>query len=81
MWVLVYYGYKYSINKIQKEAHMQNYRYLQAITYALIIIGALNWGLMSFGFNLVGFLFGDATFITRLIYSLVGISALINTIE
>jgi UDP-N-acetylenolpyruvoylglucosamine reductase len=41
----------------------------------LVIIGALNWGLIGlFDWNLVGFLFG-AGFLSRLIYSLVGLSA------
>ena len=41
----------------------------------LVIIGALNWGLIGlFDWNLVGFLCG-AGFLSRLIYSLVGLSA------
>ena len=41
----------------------------------LTIIGGLNWGLIGlFDWNLVGFLFG-AGFLSRLIYSLVGLSA------
>jgi uncharacterized membrane protein YuzA (DUF378 family) len=43
----------------------------------LLIIGALNWGLVGlFGFNLVAALFGEMSAISRLIYVLVGISAL-----
>lgn len=46
---------------------------------ALVIafIGALNWGLIGiFRFNLVSFLFGDMTLLSRIIYILVGISGL-----
>ena len=43
----------------------------------LVIIGALNWGLVGiFNFNLVSFLFGDMTTLSRIVYILVGISAL-----
>lgn len=51
--------------------------YLRYVAYALVLTGALNWGLIGlFDFNLVSALFGDMTTITRIIYSLVGISAL-----
>ncbi|MDF2630132.1 MAG: hypothetical protein K0R39_3963 [Symbiobacteriaceae bacterium] len=45
----------------------------------LVIIGALNWGLIGFfNFDLVAALFGGQTaFLSRVIYSLVGISGLI----
>ena len=43
----------------------------------LVIIGAINWGLIGFfDFNLVSALFGDATFFSRIIYGLVGLSGL-----
>lgn len=55
-------------------------RYLQVITYALIIIGAFNWGLIGlFNFNLVGTIFGAGT-LSNLIYTLVGLSAITNLI-
>lgn len=44
---------------------------------ALIIIGAINWGLIGlFSFDLVATLFGDMSILSRIIYSLVGISGL-----
>ncbi|MBR2498823.1 MAG: DUF378 domain-containing protein [Clostridia bacterium] len=49
------------------------------IAFTLVIIGALVWLLVGlFNFNLVAFIFGagGAAIISRLIYSLVGISAL-----
>ena len=47
------------------------------LSLSLILIGALNWGLIgAFNFNLVGFLFGDMTLASRIIYSLVGLCAL-----
>lgn len=47
------------------------------IAYVLVLVGALNWGLVGlFDFNLVETLFGDMTTLARIVYSLVGVSAL-----
>lgn len=44
----------------------------------LTFIGALNWGLVGiFGVNLVAFIFGNGTILSNLVYSLVGIAALV----
>lgn len=52
---------------------------LQKIALIFTIIGAVNWGLIGiFDFNLVAFLFGDGTMLSRIIYTLVGITGLIN---
>ncbi|MDD2377529.1 MAG: DUF378 domain-containing protein [Bacilli bacterium] len=52
---------------------------LQKTALVITIIGAVNWGLIGIAdFNLVAYLFGDTTTITRFIYSLVGIAGLIN---
>lgn len=43
----------------------------------LVIIGAINWGLIGFfQFDLVAFIFGNMTWISRIIYALVGLSGL-----
>ncbi len=43
----------------------------------LIIIGALNWGLIAlFRFDLVASLFGDMTALSRIVYGLVGLAGL-----
>ena len=43
------------------------------------IIGCINWGLVGiFDFNLVEYLFGDNTLLTRLVYIIVLISGLLN---
>ena len=45
------------------------------VLLTLVIIGAINWGLIGFfNFNLVQFLFG-AGGLTRIIYAVVGICA------
>lgn len=47
------------------------------ITLTLVIIGALNWLLVGlFAFNLVDFLFGSLSLLTRIIYILVGLAGL-----
>ncbi len=52
---------------------------LQKICLVLTIIGAINWGLIGLlDFNLVSFLFGDMSMLSRIVYSLVGIAGLIN---
>ena len=50
---------------------------IDKIALVLIIIGALNWGLIGlFVFDLVATLFGEMTIISRIVYGLVGISGL-----
>ena len=45
----------------------------------LATVGCINWGLVGiFDFNLVEFLFGHGTLITRLVYILVAISGIIQ---
>ncbi len=53
--------------------------FLGTIAYVLLLIGGLNWGLVgAFDFNLVSFLFGDGTLISRIVYLLVGLSAVVS---
>jgi uncharacterized membrane protein YuzA (DUF378 family) len=53
------------------------WRAIDVITYVLIVIGALNWGLIGFfEYNLVATMFGEMTVLTRMIYTLVGASAI-----
>ena len=50
---------------------------LNLITLVLVIVGGLNWGLVgAFDFNLVAALFGEASALSRIVYILVGLSAL-----
>ncbi|MCW1949363.1 MAG: DUF378 domain-containing protein [Candidatus Shapirobacteria bacterium] len=42
----------------------------------LVIVGGLNWGLVGFlNFDLVAAIFGDMSFLSKLVYDLVGLSA------
>ena len=50
---------------------------IDTIALILIIIGAINWGLIGFfNFNLVSAIFGEMSIVSRVIYALVGISGL-----
>ena len=50
---------------------------IDTIALILVIIGAINWGLIGlFNFNLVDTIFGTMSVISRIIYTLVGISGL-----
>ena len=50
---------------------------IDKIALALIVIGALNWGLIGlFEFDLVATLFGDMSALSRIVYSLVGVAGL-----
>ena len=51
---------------------------LHKLAWVLVIIGALNWGLIGFfGFDVVARIFGSHTMLTNIIYDLVGLSALL----
>lgn len=53
---------------------------MKAIDYivlVLVIIGAINWGLVGFfGLDLVAFLFGSMSVLSRIIYTVIGICGL-----
>jgi hypothetical protein len=47
------------------------------VALILVIVGGLNWGLVgAFGFDLVATIFGDMSGLSRIVYVLVGVSAL-----
>lgn len=50
---------------------------IDTIALILVIVGALNWGLIGiFNFNLVDAIFGTMSALSRIIYTLVGISGI-----
>ena len=54
---------------------------LNKVTLVLLIVGGLNWGLVGlFNFDLVAAIFGEMSLLSRLVYSLVGLSALFQLI-
>jgi uncharacterized protein len=47
------------------------------ITFILVVIGGLNWGLVGFfNFDLVAKIFGEMSTASRIVYDLVGLSAI-----
>lgn len=52
---------------------------LQKACLVVTIIGAVNWGLIGLlDFDLVAYLFGEMSMLSRTIYTLVGITGLVN---
>ena len=50
---------------------------LDVVVTVLLIIGAVNWGLVGFfGINVVSAIFGEASAVSRVIYALVGLCGL-----
>ena len=55
---------------------------VDVVVTILLVVGGLNWGLVGlFGFDLVKTIFGDMTFLSRLVYILVGVSALFQAVQ
>lgn len=56
---------------------MQKLNTLGLIALVLVVIGGLNWGLFGFfSFDLVAALFGNLSMVSKIIYDLIGLSAL-----
>ncbi|MBE5921557.1 MAG: DUF378 domain-containing protein [Lachnospiraceae bacterium] len=54
-----------------------NSKALDYTALVITIIGAVNWGLIGFfKFDLVAFLFGDMTLLSRIVYAVVGLCGL-----
>ena len=52
---------------------------LYNIVLTLVIIGALNWLLIGiFKFDLVAMIFGEMSVLSRIIYTLVGLSGIVS---
>ena len=54
---------------------------LKYTAYVLVIIGAINWGLVGlFGFDLIAAIFGDMTLVSRILYTVVGLSGIVTAL-
>ena len=52
-------------------------KFLQYFSLTITVIGAINWGMIGFfNLNLVAFLFGSMSLLSRIIYGLVGLCGL-----
>lgn len=57
------------------------YNFFKSISYILVLVGALNWGLVgAFDFDLVSAIFGVDTLLTNITYILIGLSAIVSLI-
>lgn len=55
---------------------------LDAVTQTLLVVGGLNWGLVgAANFDLVATLFGDMSALSRIVYVLVGVSAVYQAVR
>ncbi len=48
---------------------------LHMVAFVLLVVGGLNWGLVAFNYNLVDMLLGKWESLEKLVYILVGLSA------
>ena len=56
---------------------MKSLNAIEWVVLVLVIVGGLNWGLVAAAdFDLVATLFGDGSALSRIVYGLVGLSAL-----
>lgn len=61
----------------KEEKEVLTMRGLDYTALTIVIIGAVNWGLIGFfSFDLVAFIFGNMSWISRIVYGLVGICGL-----
>jgi hypothetical protein len=55
---------------------------MDVVVATLLVVGGLNWGLVGLlHFDLVATLLGDATMLSRLVYTVVGLCALYQVIQ
>lgn len=60
---------------------MNGMKTLDVIVWALLAIGGLNWGLVGvFNFDLVAAILGDMSILSRIVYTLVGLSAVYDIV-
>lgn len=61
---------------------MTKFNALDWVALVLVLIGAINWGLVGFfSFDLVKAILGDMSLLSRIVYSLVGLSAVYGAIS
>lgn len=53
---------------------------LHMVAFVLLVVGGLNWGLVAVGYNLVDMLLGKWETLEKLVYLLVGLSAIFEAV-
>jgi len=57
-------------------------RAIDVIIAVLLVVGGLNWGLVGFlNFDLVASIFGSMSMLSRIVYILVGLSAIYQALQ
>ncbi len=54
---------------------------LHKVTYILLVVGGVNWGLYALDFNLVYMLLGSMPTLEKAVYLLVGLSAIYEVVN
>ena len=55
---------------------------MDVIGAVLLVVGGLNWGLVGIlGFDLVAGIFGEMSFLSRVVYTLVGLAAVYQALS
>lgn len=55
---------------------------LDVLVAVLLVVGGLNWGLVGLAnFDLVAAIFGSGAWLSRIVYALVGLSALYQALQ
>jgi uncharacterized membrane protein YuzA (DUF378 family) len=64
-----------------KESEENKMKKIDVLAAVLMVVGGLNWGLMGFAnFDLVASLFGAGSPLAKVVYSLVGLAALYQSL-
>ena len=60
---------------------MKGMKSLDLVVWTLLAIGGLNWGLVGvFNFDLVAAIFGEMSVLSRIVYALIGLSAIYDIV-
>ena len=66
-----------TLNAAQKRGRQMGNKFLDGTALTIAIIGAINWALIGiFRFDLVAFIFGDMSWLSRIVYAIVGLCGL-----
>jgi len=65
------------VNKLFNKKFMAKFTALDWTAMIILVVGGLNWGLVGlFDYDLVASLFGAGTLLAKIVYDLVGLSAI-----
>ncbi len=53
---------------------------LHIVAFILLVVGGVNWGLTALGYNLVEMILGSWPMLVKIIYILVGLSAIYEVV-